>query len=417
MSEEVMAPAAPVSEGGQSAQVSTEVSSVNQPQAVEQSQSDGFDALQSRQMGGLMYDPGTATVLDAQGNVLADAQGKPFKTIAEAKAYQAQTPQATNQQVTSQTAAKPTTFESQFQKDGQLNLDAVADLSGRFSKVNYQSMLIPQAPAPAPQQGAQQLQQATQQQPTTQENAWKEIDDFEGSLKSQLLDPINALYESTVKGITDPAARDAIYQSFNQMYLQKQEEVSRMVKAKEREVFDKRLTVERSTEAQKYEQERLRQVTDNNVKMVGRELFPEGGHDTLWSLLTGYQVDDGKGGKAFVKAPGAEYLEHLFDVSNAGKQYKSVEEYEGDFKGWWLNFASNENNLRQAAKVAYGLYLVNNQSKVRDQWRQAQNAERMQAQRVTSQPQPNAGGQAAMQTQEIPQELRGWGVQPRVSRV
>ena len=360
---------------------------------------DSGAALQATMTGNFFHDDGVDAVVDHEGNTQYDENNNPIRTMEDWDKYKARKgtpgsprPDATKPEVKPDATAKPkpeggatapVKFDSLFDKDGAFDVSAAQGFAEKFNQFKFEKQLT--APANPPAQPA-----ATAPIPPV-ERIRGEVDTYHKALTKSFLDPIRSVYEglSAQYQAAKMAMPPDVFKLFNDRYVEIEKQVGESVKLREdqlkEELHNEELSnVKFETQTRESSKNFFDVANDllSNVDQAQRSNY-------LSQLIFGTQDEKGQ----FVRGYGADLVEHAFDIANAGRQFKTVEEWQNAYNGWWVRYSSNPNNIRFIAQRAMDRYVAQNQTKFRDAYRSAWDKE-MQSKSTLQRPNAGRGGGA-----------------------
>jgi hypothetical protein len=344
---------------------------------VETPSSDGA-ALQSSMTGDFFYDEGSDAVVDANGNAQKNPAGETFRNMDDFAKHRAQKggdptqPQGgqTQQGNLLKTPVQPNAFgfDSVYNKNGKFDFDTITKQIGNSGKVAYQmqSVFKPVAPNPV--------------QPTApvvpidpKERVRTAIQEHRKTLESTKLDPIRRAYQnvSAAYAKTGQSVPEDIYRAINAVYVEKERELVEELDKKRDEIYADQIS---NMETEK-EVIAAKRISSSNFKETADQFLPHVApaqrSEKLTELIFGHH--DAKG--IFQRGYGADAVEHAFDLSMGNKTFNSPDEWSQAYNNWWLKYSSNPSNIAYITNVAFSRYVAANQSKFRDEYRRAWDAE------------------------------------------
>jgi hypothetical protein len=360
---------------------------------------DSGAALQTEMTGDFFHDDGSDAVVDRMGNKQLNENNEPIRTMDEFNAFKARKsggqpqhkPISGKPAPTAKPAAGPTfkkNFDSMFEKNGAIDFDAHKNFGARIAAYNYGSATIPKADP-----NAQPAQPAAKPDPVAQIKT--EVEKYSKELEAIHLGPLQSAWAKIVQQYgTVEAVPPQVANSMNAQWIAQQNQVRTLVDARKDELRDKQFQEQLSGKDFAV----LETKSKENFTNVARELFPNANPNQHYGLLSelvfGYTYKDAQGKDAFSPGFGAEIVNHLFDIANSGKEFKTVQEWTDAYNKFWVNYASNPANIKWLAKQAYHNFDKAQETKKRDayraQWDKEQQAKTRQ--NTTQQPHATRGG-------------------------
>jgi hypothetical protein len=290
-----------------------------------------------------------------------------------------------------------TGFDSAYHKNNVIDYDSVNKGGETFRKHGYQSKFTPKTVDMQNPQGQQQQQPKPE---PSRASIRAEVEQYKKSLHDAVLAPMLNIYNKRVQmyqaqGLQMPQDEFALYDA---EYREKQAELESLANAKFDELSDKFIS---DREAQITDGEVVRKSIETYTS-VSRELLPnlppDQAKERLDNLIFGYQTGRTVNGHPeFVRGYGADFVEHLFDMVHEGKEFSTHDERNAAMEKWWAKYATNPNNVRYVARVAWDNFEATNKPKYRDamraQWDEEQRNKNLSKTKPTGSPMAGVGAQ------------------------
>ena len=364
--------------------------------------SGGDQSLQTEMTGDFFHDEGVDAVVDSRGITQLNENNEPIRTMDEFSTFKAKksAPVAKPTQTGQPSAApvaqpKPGDFEALFNKNGQLDFDALNAQANRFSQFKY----VPTAAQPpAAQQPA-----AVKVEPV--EKLKTEVNAYQTELEKTHLAPFQSAWKRLVaKYGSEENIPFEVNQALNEQYAEQRDAVKAMVDAKKDELKDKQYA-ERDTQRNFEDVKKTSEATYNSVAQEFLPGAPVGKHGEMLNQLIFGQIING----TLTNGYGVDAVNHIFDMHSQGKAYKTNQEWVDAYNKFWVEYTSNPNNVRWIAKVAWNAFDKAQETKRRDAYRASWDKEaKAKGLNSTVQP-PKAGrGGNSMQGDAAMQELNNF---------
>lgn len=337
-------------------------------------------ALQERQMSDEpWFDDGIGAVVDSYGNPKLNKNGQPFASMEDYQKAQSAKPEDKNIQQPEIKAGMPQKpieaktggFESFYSKDKGFDFETLAERIGNSGKTQYSSTLLPKVDPSKP---------VAEQSAITQKTEEQELSEFEAIQTKTYLDPMKKLYGEISATLTPEAD-----QAFRNAYSERVAEIDKSVSSKQWEITRRMVNSNRESTKFEFDMKETERASNVSIGKAVVDMLPKEGMNGFWQLVVGHQ-----GAKGFVRGPGADLVDLLFDMSNEGKTFKNTEEWNKAYQNWFLKFTSSETNVRNLIKHSLNAFSAGNITKYRDMVRQTAQKEEQNKKKLLS-PTPMSG--------------------------
>jgi hypothetical protein len=287
-------------------------------------------------------------------------------------------------------------LDSIFEKNGQMDFDAINQHSKTFGGYQYQSATLPKQ---QPQQVA--LPNHAPVDHVAQIKA--EVDKYSKELSDTRLAPIERAYAKLVQRYGGEGnVPQEVLASLNEEYLEQKNQIRDLADAKKDELRDKQF--KEQLESKDYQTLELK--SKENFSGVAKDFFPNASPDKqpqiLEELIFGYQAN----GK-YVPGYGADMINHLFDLQNKGKVFNTSDEWAKAYNKFWVDYSSNPNNIKALAKIAFNNYHAANESKRRDAYRSQWEKEQQEKLKMSTNQKPTSSKIGGLGSQDsVAQQMR-----------
>ena len=362
-------------------------------------------ALQERQINDEpWFDDGIGAVVDEYGNPKLDKDGNPFASMEDFKKAQSVKPEDKDLQKPAPQPGAPQKpieaktggFESFYSKDKSFDFETLAERIGKSGQTRYSSTLLPKVDASKP------VVEQPAVAPKTEE---QELVEFEEAQMKIYIDPIKQLY-GKISALLTPE----VDQAFRDAYSERLAEVDKAIRSKQWEITRRMVQSNKETANAESDMKELERASNVSIGKAVVDMLPKEGMGGFWQLIVGHNS-----GKDFIRGPGSDLVDLLFDQAHEGKTFKNADDWNKAYQNWFLKFTSNETNVRNLIKHSLNAFSAGNITKYRDMVRQAVQKEEQGKKKLLS-PTPMSG-RASVGDEALGDELKTYLSGKPVSRM
>jgi hypothetical protein len=311
---------------------------------------DNYGKLQERMEGddNPWYSPSEGKVVDNDGRVLTDANGKPFKSMAEyEKSKAAVTAKPKTVQVDKQ-PPKPMSrsFDKIMAGEQEFTPERLFELSKAGGEYKYADELIPKI-----EQNSINVQAQQKTEPIDPVEA---VNQQRAALDARIVQPLAKMRQWLISQGADQSIIDA---QFGPAIKEQQDLLDSLYKTEYQRALEEKLAKPVREQQTKLETERMQANAMANIEKISRAYWPNEGKDAFFSLVNGHNEVGADGKETFVRGPSAQVIDLLAAVSNDGKSFKSVEERTQAYATMFHKISADPVKARALVDIAHNYWL------------------------------------------------------------
>lgn len=325
------------------------------------------ESLQSRMSDddGYFFSQSTGTVSSNDGEPHYRADGSRYSSLEEFKAERAKADGSSQKEPVAQGKTPKQTISTPV-NSGKMSLER--EFYGNDGKLDAGKFLnfIKATPKSEGYNPSFKVEQAQQQQQATQGKSegeqkiaadkFAELKEYKRNLANSLLAPLEKMAQHIEEGT--PA-----WQELNREYIARKQQIDDLVEDKQIRLF--RDEIDNAKTEIKSAEERKALMADAKVnisELAQKHFGSSASSDSVAELLFGTVDAKGK----FTPGPAADVINMLFDRDNAGKEYKSTDEWKNAYNDWWTRTAANKGHLDTILSIARDRWVARNAEKYVD---------------------------------------------------
>lgn len=312
---------------------------------------DNYSAMQDRMDGddSPWLSDSDGKVYDNDGNILADADGNPFRSLED---YHA----AANQNKQQDQTAKPQTNEPQNQTkpfsdsqsfdrfafgDEGVTADKIKQMAEIGSKYKYNDeLVIAVDPSYKPEA-------------SVSDDPIEALREERKSWESIALGPIQKTRQALLEMQADPAVVDQVLKPI----LEEQNQlINNLYQERYEKALEEKLLSKHGEKLSKIEQKELDGASAGNIERLSKMYYPEGGKDAFMALISGHNEKPGDP-SSFVRGPAAELIDLVVRLDNKGKKFGSEADRNAAYKSTFRDVTADKDMANLLFNLAHYVWL------------------------------------------------------------